>query len=172
MKKLKERSSTIKNAVESINSPPPAAVENLPEKPVEKPAKEKQHMSHLRLSANLLELIKASAAKHGMSMKSFVQLSALSMQTASNELVAKACAELFKVDSGAATERASLKSSARFVDLVIPDIASRFNGSITLAFKASAAYVAGLPEDEASAVLQEAMQVDLRMHYRLTAAPR
>lgn len=171
MKKLKERSSTIKNAVESINSPPPAAVENLPE-PVEKPAKEKQHMSHLRLSANLLELIKSSAAKHGMSMKSFVQLSALSMQTASNELVAKACAELFKVDSGAATERASLKSSARFVDLVIPDIASRFNGSITLAFKASAAYVAGLPDDEASAVLQGAMQVDLRMHYRLTAAPR
>jgi hypothetical protein len=173
MKRLKERgSSTIKRAVEAISSPQQAFVENIGEVAVEKPVREKTQTSHLRVSVNLLELMKSCAAKHSISMKSFVQLSALSMCNASNELVAQACAELFKVDSGAATERATLKSSEKFVEMVIPDLASRFNGNISLAFKASAAYVAGLPDEEASALIQSAIQVDMRMNYRLTSASR
>ncbi|WP_454869829.1 hypothetical protein [Pseudomonas putida] len=173
MKKLKERSSTIKNAVESLSSQPPVAVENIPDKPpvtqIERP---KQKMTHVRLSQALLELFTATAHRHGISMKSFVLLSGLWMRNADDTLVSTACANLFQVEGGISDKRASLTSSARFTDQVIPDISNRFNGNVTLAFKASAAYVASLSQAKASTILREAMEVDMRMNYKLTAAPR
>ena len=172
MKKLKERgSSTIKRAVESLNTPQEAFVENIGEVAVavEKPVREKTQTINMRVSEKFQELMKTCAQKHNIAQKSFVQLSALSMRSAGNEQITQAWADLLKADVGPATERATFKSSAKFTELVIPDLASRFNGNISLAFKASAAYVAALPEEEAAALIREAIQVDLRMGYRLTA---